>query len=239
MPLNAGEGFLIVNADDFGVTEGVNRGIIEAHEQGVVTSASLMVRYPAALAAAEYARDHPKFSVGLHFETGEWRFRDGSWAVAYQVVDTHDREAVLAEFERQITAFEGLVGRPPTHLDSHQHIHEREPARSVLSEYAEKHKIPLRNCSPRLTYNGRLYGQTVSGEPFPQGISVARLIEIIELLRPGWTELGCHPGYANQLDSVYLHEREIEVRTLIDLKIREALDRGGVTLCSFKDFNAA
>src|SRR3712207_8784245 len=53
---------------DFGLTDGVNRGIIEAHERGIVTSASLMVRYPAAKDAADYARSNPALSVGLHVD---------------------------------------------------------------------------------------------------------------------------------------------------------------------------
>jgi len=59
---------LIVNADDFGLRAGVNRGIIEAHKNGIVTSASLMVNRPYAAEAADYARGHPKLSVGLHFD---------------------------------------------------------------------------------------------------------------------------------------------------------------------------
>lgn len=47
---------MIVNADDFGLSPGVNRGIIQAHEHGIVTSASLMVRRAAAYQAAQYAR---------------------------------------------------------------------------------------------------------------------------------------------------------------------------------------
>ena len=50
---------LIVNADDFGQTAGVNRGVIEAHDRGIVTSASLMVRWPAAAEAASFARARP------------------------------------------------------------------------------------------------------------------------------------------------------------------------------------
>jgi len=50
---------LIVNADDFGQSPGINRGIMEAHERGIVTSVSLMVRWPAAVEAAAYARRLP------------------------------------------------------------------------------------------------------------------------------------------------------------------------------------
>ena len=62
LPREASHGFetvLIVNADDFGLSEGVNRGIIEAHERGIVTSASLMVLRPAAASAADYSREDP------------------------------------------------------------------------------------------------------------------------------------------------------------------------------------
>ena len=52
------ERLLIVNADDFGLSPGVNAGVIEAHERGIVTSASLMVRWPRREQAAAYALEH-------------------------------------------------------------------------------------------------------------------------------------------------------------------------------------
>src|ERR1700722_19032593 len=57
--------YVIVNADDFGQSRGINQGIIQAHEQGIVTSASLMVRWAGAAEAAAYGRAHPNFSLGL------------------------------------------------------------------------------------------------------------------------------------------------------------------------------
>ncbi len=68
---------LIVNADDFGHSAAVNAGVVEAHERGLVTSASLMVRRPAAAAAAAYARSRPELGLGLHVELGEWVYADG------------------------------------------------------------------------------------------------------------------------------------------------------------------
>jgi hypothetical protein len=69
--------YLIVNADDFGLSPDVNQGIVTAHEQGIVTSASLMVRWPAAAAAGAFGRDHPALSLGLHLDLGECTFRNG------------------------------------------------------------------------------------------------------------------------------------------------------------------
>ncbi len=73
-----GERGLIVNADDYGRSSGINRGVIKAHESGIVTSASLMVRWPAAVEAAEYCRDRPDLSLGLHVDLAEWVYVDGS-----------------------------------------------------------------------------------------------------------------------------------------------------------------
>src|SRR5215813_7133213 len=123
---------LIVNADDFGQSAGVNFGIIEAFERGIVTSTSIMVRWPAAAEAAQYARSHSQLSVGLHFEIGEWAFRHGEWIALYEVVAKTDAEAVSGELSHQLQVFCDLLGRPPSHLDSHQHVHRSDPVRSIM-----------------------------------------------------------------------------------------------------------
>lgn len=228
---------VIVNADDFGFTSGVNRGIIEAHEHGILTSASLMVRYPAAEEAAAYAKTHTQLSVGLHFEAGEWRYETGEWRLAYQVIDADNVDAVRAELARQLDEFERLIGRAPTHLDSHQHMHLSEPARAIFVEAADRLRVPVRSCTPAVVYNGGFYGQTTQGEPYPEGISADHLARLIESLPAGWTELGAHPGYADALDSVYALEREQEVRALCAPQVREALASEEVQLCSFHNLS--
>lgn len=230
--------FLIVNADDFGLSDGVNRGIIEAHERGLVTSTSLMVRPAAAAAAADYARAHPALSVGLHVDLCEWRHDGDEWRLVYAVVDCEDEAAVRAELERQLAAFQALLGRRPAQIDSHQHAHNSEPVRSVMLAAAAKLGVPIRACTPGLGYCGDFYGQSGRGDPFPEGISTAQLVRTIENLPPGWTELGCHPGYGDELDSVYAHERVQEIRALCAPEARAALERASMALCSFHDFAA-
>src|SRR5262245_5377777 len=83
--------YVIVNADDFGQSHGVNRGIVHAHQYGIVTSASLMVRWPAAPEAVAYAREHQSLSLGLHVDLGEKVFRAGEWVPMYTVVPLQDR----------------------------------------------------------------------------------------------------------------------------------------------------
>jgi predicted glycoside hydrolase/deacetylase ChbG (UPF0249 family) len=226
---------LIVNADDFGLSSGVNQGVIGAHEHGIVTSASLMVRWPAATAAAEYARARPELSVGLHLDLGEWTVIDEAWRPAYQVVPTDDAEAVAQEIARQLDLFRRLMGRDPTHLDSHQHVHRSEPGHSLLMAETRKLGVVLRGFDPTVRYCGDFYGQADKGSPYPEGITVEALIRIIEGLPPGITELGCHPGEGADVDSMYCRERATECRTLRDPRVRSAIRENGVVLCSFSN----
>jgi predicted glycoside hydrolase/deacetylase ChbG (UPF0249 family) len=215
--------YIVVNADDFGYSRSVNRGIIDAHEFGIVTSASLMVRKPNAADAALYSRDSRTLGVGLHIDLGEWVLRDDEWRPLYQLVDLEDEEAVDKEVSAQVSAFRDLVGRDPTHLDSHQHVHVRDPVRAIVLSYGREMGVPVRHFDSRIRYCGGFYGQTAEGAPLPEAISVEALIRLLSGVTPGITELGCHPGYGFDLDSIYASERDVEVRTLCDPRIRVSL----------------
>ena len=225
--------WLIVNADDFGQSPGINRGIIRAYENGIVTSTSLMVRWPPAAQAAEYARERPKLSVGLHLDLCEWSFQQGAWRPLYQVVAVQDAAAVKEEVFRQLEAFRALLGADPTHLDSHQHVHAREPARTVVTEIANNLGLPLRQVS-QMQYCGSFYGQTSQGDPLPQAITFDSMVKILRDLKPGITELGCHPGLGEDIHTMYSAERSQEVRVLCDPRLWAVIEAQGIELCSFR-----
>jgi chitin disaccharide deacetylase len=226
------ERVLIVNADDFGRSPGVNRGIIRAHENGIVTSASLMVNWPAAAEASDYGRDG-SLGVGLHLDLGEWAYRDGAWYARYEILPSRTKDAVRAEIRRQLELFEQLMGRPPTHLDSHQHVHREEPTRTALLDVAQRLAVPVREMTPGIAYSGAFYGQDGKGKPFPDAVSVEALIAAIEGLGPGITEMGCHPAAEVDHESTYESERLFELETLCDPRVKAALERCGVVLRSF------
>ena len=225
--------FLIVNADDLGLSDGVNAGIAEAHERGIVTSASLMVRRSAATDAETVAREHPSLAIGLHIDLGQWDYEEGEWKVAYQRCSPDDEMAVARECRAQLDAFRELLGREPTHLDSHQHTHMSEPVASVADRLSAELGVPLRGR--RIPYEGGFYGQSGRGVPFPEGIAVERLIELIEALPVGWAEIGCHPGMGVEAESSYARERQIEVETLTAPRVRAAIEASGVELRSFAE----
>jgi predicted glycoside hydrolase/deacetylase ChbG (UPF0249 family) len=233
----SGEKYLIVNADDFGQSPGINRGIIEAHERGVVTSASLMTRWLAAGEASIYARKHPELSLGLHLDLGEWVYRGGSWVALYTVIALDDAVVVEREIARQFEVFYDLMGRHPSHVNSHQHVHMREPFRSIALQICDSLGIPLRNLCPDVHYFTKFYGQTTDGLPLPAYISLERLIEIVSTLPNGLTVLTCHPGYAEDLKTMYRIERRNELQVLCDPRVRATIDALGIKLCSFNDWH--
>ncbi|MCY7418701.1 MAG: ChbG/HpnK family deacetylase, partial [Chloroflexi bacterium] len=211
------------------------RGTAQAYEQGIVTSASLMVRWPEAKMAVGYARDHPDLSMGLHIDLGEWQFRDGAWTPIYVVVAPEDAAAVQREVRAQLTKFRELAGKDPDHLDSHQHVHRSEPVASIVRGLSDELGIPLRDRSAQIRYSGDFYGRDAKGGPYPEAITVPSLVDLLGRLPAGLTELGCHPASDLDIDSPYQSERLREVETLCAPAVSLALLQHGIELCSFQD----
>jgi predicted glycoside hydrolase/deacetylase ChbG (UPF0249 family) len=211
---------------------------VEAHERGIVTSASLMVRGDAASAAAAYGRAHPELSVGLHVDLGESLFRDGEWVPVYERVNRQDAREVEAEIRAQLSICRKLLGRHPTHLDSHQHVHIEEPARSIVDRVGSELGVPVRHRSPCVRYEGRFYGQTGTGDPLPANISTARLMELLRELPVGVTEMACHPGYPGDVVTMYAAEREMELHALCDPDVRRVVREEAIVLIAFSDLRA-
>lgn len=224
---------LIVNADDLGYTAGTTAGILAAHERGIVTSASLMVRHAAAAEAARQAATIGFTDLGLHLDLGEWVCRAGEWVALYEVVDLADPAAIAAECADQLRRFQELTGRNPTHLDSHQHVHRADPVRSIAMEIAARLAIPLRDCTPGITYRGDFYGQSGDGEPAPALISETAIAEILRDETAEIVELGCHPGWDGNLETMYRDERFREVEVLCGPSLRGTIANLGFELTTF------
>ena len=223
--------YLIVNGDDFGASRGVNRGILEAHRRGILTSASLMVDMPGSEEAARLAREAPELCVGLHVSLAD----RGPGASR----DLDDAEACRAELERQAERFHELVGRPPTHVDSHHNVHRRPALRPLFVALARRRGLPLREHSAA-RYFSSFYGRW-GGETHPEQVSAEALGRMLrDEIGDGVTELACHPGYVDpELASDYSAERELELRTLCDPALRETLAGLGYRLIGFRELAAA
>jgi chitin disaccharide deacetylase len=149
---------LIVNADDLGWTEGVNRGIAEAHRNGIVTSASLLANGAAFASGVELARTTPALGVGVHLNLS-----DGEPVAERELVTSllNDRgeleakpESLLLRLARRSVLLEQVefewdaqiqkvrdVGIEPTHLDGHRHVHMLPGLFEIVLRLAKKHGI--------------------------------------------------------------------------------------------------
>jgi predicted glycoside hydrolase/deacetylase ChbG (UPF0249 family) len=220
--------YLIVNADDFGASTGVNRGILESHTRGVVTSTSLMVTGRAVGEAIAMSRDHPALAIGLHWDV---------WGEDERDFDIDNHAAVRDEFRRQLDEFHRLLGRLPTHVDSHRHAHREPGLMPVFRELVEPLGVPLRDDG-RVRFVGGFYAQWEWMVTNLDYVSVPFLQQMLrEEVTEGWTEFSCHPGYRSpDYQAVYLAEREAEVRTLTDPRIRQTIEESGISVVSYSDY---
>jgi chitin disaccharide deacetylase len=215
---------LIVNGDDFGMARGVSEGIIEAHLNGILTSTSLMVLAPGAAEAAALAASHPELSVGLHF------VEDGS-------ADLDDPAQAARTFQVQLERFRELIGRDPTHVDSHHHVHSEGRRIETFKALVDPLGVPLR-AAGEVAYVGGFWPEW---EPGVKNLAYIRrpfLRHLIDTeVGEGFTEIGCHPARVTaDLSSSYRDEREIELQTLTEPGLREELEGAGVRLASYHEW---
>lgn len=221
---------LIVNADDFGASTGVNRGILECHTRGIVSSASLMVTGSAVGEAVSMSLDHPELAVGLHWDV---------WGEDEREFDIDNLQAVHVNFHQQLDEFYRLLGRMPTHVDSHRHAHRGGRLMPLFRELVKPLGVPLRDDG-QVRFVGGFYAQWQWMVTNLKYVSVPFLQRMLrEEVGEGWTEFSCHPGYPSpDYAAVYYAEREAEVRTLTDPRIRQTAEELGIRLASYADYKA-
>lgn len=245
---------VIFNADDFGLTRGVNRGILKAYSQGVVRSTSLMVNLPDAEDYAKTLKEQANLNTGLHVNLTYGKPVLDAEQVPSLVDDSGifwRRPASLMEFadfgeiEKEIRAQMELVlkmGMKLTHLDSHHHLHQfAPPVTGLLIELAKRHKLAIRSVDDNIReaanaegipttdhFAGDFYGE--------KNITIEKLEKIITSIPAGTTEIMCHPGFDDgKLENVssYTHEREKEVDVLTSNGVLQLLQKYQVKLIGF------
>jgi predicted glycoside hydrolase/deacetylase ChbG (UPF0249 family) len=150
---------LIVNADDLAWTEGVNRGIAEAHRNGIVTSATLLANGASFASAVDLAKLTPSLGVGVHLNLSDGKpvsppetvqsivdargeFAGGPEALLLRIARRNLRlNEVEIEWESQIQKVRN-AGIHPTHLDGHKHVHMLPGMFEIALRLAKRNSIP-------------------------------------------------------------------------------------------------
>ena len=163
--------YLIINADDFGFSQGVNAAIIKAHEEGILTSTSLMVSGDAVQEAIALSRNYPNLAVGLHLvlvcgksvlppvqiphlvdSQGNFSNNPTQAGLTYQF-NQATRAELRLEISAQLQKFRDS-GLNLAHVDGHLHLHVHPVILNILTEFAAEFKIKfIRLPSEELTKN--------------------------------------------------------------------------------------
>ena len=247
---------LIVNADDFGRADGVNAGVLRAHRDGIVTAATLMVGAPATDGAARIARATPSLDVGVHLTLTYGRpvsdpatvptlvERDGSFPrdpAAFRGTGRADRDEALREYSAQLARARDLIGRDPTHLDSHHWLHDEPALEWAITALGRETETAVRPHDDaqrdRLRAAGVKTVDRYRRDFQHEGHVDAQTLErILADIGDGVTELGCHPGEPDadlMRTSTYAELRVAELATLIDPRVKASAASNGVTLSDY------
>lgn len=241
--------YLIVNADDFGLSGYINEGIIKAHKAGAVTSATLMVKREFARDAFRLARENPSLCVGLHLDLDDLLGRDekgtdrfGMERISRMLEDKRFFNEVEMEIDGQIRAFKD-EGLPLTHIDGHHHLHAIPELFPLIVDKMAHYGIKTIRFSkefdlikyPPIKWDSGFFEEM-------QGLLKKNSIGVADHFVTGWqpydlaniadgvTELMTHPGTREDW-------RISELTTLTSREWLDAIKANGIKLISYRDLS--
>lgn len=270
---------LIINADDFGLSPGVSRGILRAYREGILTSTTFMVNFPWAGEMAGWLRDAPGLGVGLHLnlttgapvlppsEVPSLVGPDGRFGRSLlRLLRRLQPAEAEAEWSAQVARFAALVGRLPTHLDTHRYLQAWPPLCGAMLRVARRYGVRAvrvlppdvfpPGTFPRWSPAGPLLGAALrrttamirqSGLAAPDrtmagDFDLPGLLARLDRVEDGVTELVTHPGEVDDLLrglSSLQAQREVELAALTAPEARQRVEARGIRLIHFGDLSGA
>lgn len=237
---------LIINADDMGLCEAVNYGIISAYEKGIVTSCTLMAGMPGFEHAVKVLKEHPDLGVGVHMtlslgkpvleghttivdEKGYFYRR-----ITNEKVATFNQEEIYKEWCAQIEKVKA-AGLAITHLDSHHHVHTLEALAPVVKRILDKYQLPIRGGFevpmdyPKIVpLIDSFYGEQVHEDYFEKHLQSIKAYPIADLM--------CHPAFVEEklIQATSYHTARMkEYSLLTDESIKHQLEAAQIKLVSY------
>ena len=243
---------LIVNADDFGRTRGINYGIVECMKNGILTSTTIMMNMPYAEHAVKLAKKEGIKSIGVHLTFIEKSLSQGKTLVDEngnfkkypELMAEADVEEIKKEMRMQINKLISF-GIEPTHLDGHHqvHLYSSKMAEAVF-EMGRDYNLPVRVGNIKTTrlgeeiiipedikttdvFEGDFYGERVKFEDFVQILDLLGDQEVVELM--------CHPAFlcTDTMNSSYAYPRLTELDVLTGNGVKEYVRDKGIELVDF------
>lgn len=222
---------VIINADDFGLTKGINEGILDAHINGVVTRATLMMNGLAVDDAIQLAKANPTLKVGIHLaltygspllQQTESVLTNTDGTFKYASTDNSlsekEVEQIRLEWHHQIKHFleSGLT---LDHIDSHHHVHGWSDLKDVVLELSNHYKVPVRYTESLKAHPENLLTDSLFVGFYKKGVKMT-LFEELSVLAVDSVEVMTHPAVVDEdlkRISSYADPREKETDILKSL----------------------
>ena len=245
---------LIVNADDFGMTEANTIATILAHEDGILSSTTMMVNMPFATYGAKLAKDHPNLGVGIHLVLtvgrplveGAKSYTDenGNFRRPKSYEDGHphaDLDELYVEWKAQMERFIEIMGRKPTHIDSHHHVHSLPWHMEVTMRLSKEYDLPVRLLPDQYPVDypyckapmiRGFYEDTATLDYFMTNNFGLWDHEIAEVM--------CHPAFLDERlinMSSYNIPRTRELAVLRDPRLKAWVKENGIELITFEQLS--
>ncbi|MFL2120897.1 carbohydrate deacetylase [Marinilactibacillus psychrotolerans] len=253
-------GRVIINSDDFGYSRGINYGIMDAFNQGILTSTTLMTNTPGFKQAVELAKEHPKLGIGVHLtltflkplnhKVNTLTDPSGNFHKLAEYNQSNvkvDLNELYEEWDQQIKKVIHN-GIDPTHLDSHHHLHTFGDHQEVVIELARKYDLPVRGNFERKNEVKTTDHFIADFDPIgewmqskeKQQMATTYLNELYEILLDQETvEIMCHAGYIDQFvktHTSYYNPRIFQTDLLIHSEFAQKLKRDSrIELVSYKN----
>ncbi|MTI71241.1 MAG: chitin disaccharide deacetylase [Firmicutes bacterium] len=245
---------LIVNADDFGLTSGCSKGILEAMKNGIVTSTTVMMNMEKAKPSIKLAKKKGIDSLGIHLtltcgkplsspkevpslvdEKGNFYKR------RHNLFPKMNLDEVKLELTRQIKAFLD-TDMKLSHLDSHHHIHMYDELRELIANLAKDYNVALRQPNKEtkalLDKLGVKTTDYFSMDFYGEKATLKDIKQILEVWKEGTLEIMAHPAYVDDdlLNiSSYNENRKTELDVLTNKDLLNWLTKEEIELINFKD----
>lgn len=223
---------LIINADDFGYRKDINKGVIYAHKNGLVSSASLFAERDGTEDAVALAKENTSLGLGIHLDLDRFFEVDhGLGMIVGWAQQTKALDNVMKEARRQLEIFYSF-GFKADHLDSHHHAHLQPEVFPIICKLAAEFKIPV------VRLFSKFYAQKGDYDNAKKAVSENGLNAIDHFIE-GWywgnvdesytvAELMTHPGYGELW-------REAELAHCCQPQLKEYFVTQNVELVRFSD----
>ncbi len=225
---------LIVNADDFGYSKGVTKGIVDAHTNGIVNSTTMMVNMPYAREAAELAKKNPRLAVGIHLvltcgkplrqDVPSLINENGLFQTQQQLINNESvsLDEVEREWREQIEQFLSF-GLTLNHIDSHHHVHTFPKLQSVVKKLANEYNVSVRRDAEKEVEGTTPFSDLFFADFYADGVTENYFVNLAKRVTGDVTvEIMSHPAYVDELlqtGSSYCHQREKELEILTKVKL--------------------